>query len=154
MNVPFHMVRPTGEGEADKALVLRGLRVLVGGPEEEPGVPAGGAAGGGSSLAEINDKVNGFLAYAQTIQLDPSRQVLALTVNAAGQEIIAGMCLWVPSAGRTAMLFGPGLSQYPQAAAATQAAIEGATADARSQGVLLVQAMMEPADAAGKTVFS
>jgi ribosomal protein S18 acetylase RimI-like enzyme len=67
---------------------------------------------------------------------------------------MVGMCLWVPAPGKTAMLFGPSLSEFPESAAATQAAIGGALEDARAQGIVLVQAMMEPADGAGKTVFS
>jgi mycothiol synthase len=73
--------------------------------------------------------------------------------DASGEVTIAGMSLWVPSPGRTAMMFAPGMSEYPQAAAATQAALTEAINDARGVGVVLVQAMLEHADAAGKTVF-
>jgi ribosomal protein S18 acetylase RimI-like enzyme len=52
------------------------------------------------------------------------------------------------------MLFAPALSDFPDAAAPSQAAIAAALDDARAAGILLVQAMMEPADAAGKTVFA
>jgi len=148
MDSRYNIIRPTGRNVVDEALVLRGLRVLVGGPERSPGMPVRG------NLEEVTEKVEGFLAYAQTIKLDTRRQVLALHTDAAGREVIAGTCLWVPSPGRTAMLLGPALSDFPEAAAATQAAIEQAIIDARSQGVVLVQAMMEPADAAGKTVFA
>ena len=148
MDTRYRLVRPTGGGEAEAGLVLRGLYVLVGGPERAPGVPLRG------DVREMKEKVEGFLAYAATIKLDSRRQVLAMEVNAAGQEVIAGMCLWVPSPGRTAMLFGPAMSEFPEAAAATEAALVEAQNDARDQGVVLVQAMMEPADAAGKTVFA
>ena len=39
MDTPYKIVRPTSRNEADEALVLRGLRVLVGGPERAPGFP-------------------------------------------------------------------------------------------------------------------
>jgi mycothiol synthase len=62
--------------------------------------------------------------------------------------------LWVPAPGKTAMLFAPSLSEFPEAASATQVAIHAALEDAARAGIVLVQAMMEPADAAGKTVFA
>lgn len=142
----FRLVRP------DSPWAMRGLRVLVGGPERAPGVPLGG---GTARVPEIDLQVEGFLAYARSISLDLHRQVLALRTGEAGADIIAGMCLWVPSPGRTAMLFAPNLSEFPESAAATEAAIRGAMEDARTRGgIVLVQAMMEPADAAGKTVFA
>jgi ribosomal protein S18 acetylase RimI-like enzyme len=146
----YRLVRP------DQALAMRGLRVLVGGPESAAGLSA-------NSDLEVQRKIEGFLAYAHSIALDITRQVLALESppdrHPAGDlvghgERIAGMCLWVPSAGRTAMLFAPSLTEFPQAAAASQAAIGGALEDARASGVALVQAMMEPADGAGKSVFA
>src|SRR4051812_34480411 len=109
----------------DASLAMRGLRVLVGGPETAPGVPQSAAGIGGrissATLAEIQEKVDGFLAYAQTIRLDITRQVLALDpasrTDTGGEGAgaardpagtpIAAMCLWVPSPGKTAMLFAP-----------------------------------------------
>jgi mycothiol synthase len=139
---PYRLVRPDAE------LAHRGLQVLVGGPEIQPGLPAHG------KLADVQKKVEGFLAYAQTVGVDPTRQVVALARTIDGNELIEGMCLWVPSPGHTAMLFGPSLSEFPEAAHANEAAITGALEDARAAGIILVQAMMEPADAAGKTVFA
>jgi len=144
MDGTFQLVRPY----EDARLVDRGLRVLVGGPEQAPGVPIRG------SVDEISERLNGFLSYAETIHLDARRQVVALHPCASGEPLIGGMCLWVPSAGRTAMLFGPALSDFPEAAAATQQALSAALNDAQAAGVVLAQAMMEPADAAGKTVFA
>jgi ribosomal protein S18 acetylase RimI-like enzyme len=132
----------------DPRLVDRGLRVLVGGPEQAPGVPVRGSAD------DISERLNGFLSYAQTIGLDARRQVLAMRSCPSGERLIVGMCLWVPAPGRTAMLFGPALSDFPEAAAATQQAVIEALTDAKAAGVVLVQAMMEPSDAAGKTVFA
>jgi ribosomal protein S18 acetylase RimI-like enzyme len=143
MDLPYQLVRP----ESD-ALALRGLRVLVGGPEAAPGSCAG------MPDHEVTEKVTGFIAYAQSIGLDSRRQVLAMRQMPAGPPLIAAICLWVPSPGRTAMIFTPGMSDYPDAAEAARAAIEAALQDARQAGVLLVQAMLEPADAAGKTVFA
>ncbi len=134
--------------EGDASLVRRALFVLVGGPEVRPGVPGRGR------LSDTEVKVEGFLAYARTVGVDPSRQVVALGKNAAGEEVIEGMCLWVPSPGRTAMLFGPSLSEFPEAAKGTEAAIGAVLEDAKGAGIVLVQVMMEPADAAGKTVFA
>lgn len=144
MDAAYQLIRPTH----DPALVNRSLRVLVGGPEQAPGIPTRGTPD------EITHRLAGFLAYAQTIQLDATKQVLALRPCPSGAQVIAGMCLWVPSPGRTAMLFGPALSDFPQAAQATQLAVAAALEDARRTGVVFVQAMMEPADAAGKTVFA
>lgn len=144
MDAAYQLIRPTH----DPALVNRGLRVLVGGPEQAPGIPTRGTPD------EITDRLAGFLAYAQTIQLDATKQVLTLRSCPNGEQLIAGMCLWVPAPGRTAMLFGPGLSDFPDAAQATQLAVTAALEEARRAGVVLVQAMMEPADAAGKTIFA
>ena len=149
----YHLIRP------DAAMAQRGLRVLVGGPEAGPGVPLHGGK------AEVQERVEGFLAYANSIHLDLEKQVIAVELAggvpgmpADAQHLVlgrmVGMCLWVPAPGKTAMLFGPSLSEFPESAAATQAAIAGALEDARSQGIVLVQAMMEPADGAGKTVFA
>lgn len=149
----YRLVRP------DAALAHRGLRVLVGGPEAGAGVPLHGGAG------EVQDRVNGFLEYARSIHLDILNQVLAFEAasgprgsagggGTAAAGRIVGMCLWVPSPGKTAMLFAPSLSEFPEAAAATEVAIRGALEDARQAGIVLVQAMMEPGDGAGKTVFA
>jgi len=130
-------------------LALRGLRVLVGGPENAPGV-GGGTRGW---TAEMKGRLEGFLTYARSISLNIHRQVLAIEEGKGGGRI-AGMCLWVPAPGRTAMLFGPGLSEFPEAATAMTMAVGGAMEDAKQAGVILVQTMLEPADAAGKTVYA
>ncbi len=144
MDPPYHVVRPA----QDPQLALRGLRVLVGGPESAPGMCAHSADG------EVTDKVSAFLAYAQSINLDARLQTLVMHQPPNGPPLIAATCLWVPAAGHTAMLFAPSLAEYPAIASAARLAIEAAMEDARHQGVVLVQTMMEPADAAGKTVFS
>ena len=141
----YRLVRP------DEALALRALRVLIGGPERAPGEPVGGTPD------DIQTKLDGFLAYSRTIHLQITRQVIAFADGAPGPhgtDLIAGMCLWVPSAGHTAMLFAPGLSDFPEAAAAVEATVAAALEDARAAEVSLVQVMLEPSDAAGKTVFA
>ena len=144
MDAPFQLIRP----HHDPSLVDRGLRVLVGGPEQAPGIPTRG------NPDEIAEKLAGFITYAQSIHLDTRRQVLALSSCPSGEQVISGMCLWVPAPGRTATLFAPALSEFPQAASATQEAVIAALTDASDAGVVLVQAVMEPADAAGKAIFS
>ncbi len=143
-NARYILQRP-----ADRAAATRGLRVLMGGPEAAPFVAAIGKD------AEITARVDGFLAYADATGVDIRRQVLAFELGPGDQPTtIAGMCLWVPAPGRTAMLFGPSQSEHPETASATAAAVVAALDDARASGVLLVQALVEPADAAGKTVFA
>jgi ribosomal protein S18 acetylase RimI-like enzyme len=138
----FLLVRPT------EALATRALRVLMGGPEVEPNVPAFGRA------AEVGEKAEGFLAYARSVGLDITRQTVVLVSVDGAEPIIVTQCLWVPSAGRTAMLFVPSQSEYPTTATATTAAVVAAMEDARGAGVMMIQAMLEPADGAGKTVFA
>jgi ribosomal protein S18 acetylase RimI-like enzyme len=138
----FRVVRP------DLSLAMRGLRVLMGGPEASPNVPAHGRA------ADVEQKVEGFLAYARAVGLDITRQTIVLANPEATAPVISGICLWVPSPGRTAMFFVPSQSEYPATSAATMAAVMAATNDARALGVTLIQAMLEPADGAGKTVFA
>jgi GNAT superfamily N-acetyltransferase len=140
----YTLVRPT-----DRAAATRGLRVLMGGPEAAPFLPARGRE------SDIAARLDGFLTYADAIGLDICRQILAMEIGPAGAPArVAGMCLWVPAPGRTAMLFGPSQSEHPETASATAAAVAAALEDARAHGVLLVQALLEPADAAGKTVFA
>jgi len=144
MDSPFQLIRP----HHDPSLVDRGLRVLVGGPEQAPGIPTSG------NPDEITEKLDGFITYAQSIHLDTRRQVLALRSCPSGEQVIAGMCLWVPAPGRTATLFTPELTAFPQAATATQESIIASLTDARQADVVLVQALMDPTDTTGNMVFS
>jgi mycothiol synthase len=138
----FLVVRP------EATLAMRGLRVLMGGPEVSPNVPAHGRA------ADIQQKVDGFLAYARAVSLDITRQTIVLAPSETSDPVIAGMCLWVPSPGGTAMFFVASQSEFPATSSATMAAVTAAMDDAKAFGITLVQAMLEPADAAGKTVFA
>lgn len=149
MKPSYRLVRPAPEPDAGAAedLALRGLRVLMGGPEV-PGQPRTPPS------PEESERLERFLAYAQSAHLQTRRQVLAFQQDDAGTDFIAGMCLWVPARGRSAMLFAPPLSEFPQSASATQAAITAALIDARREDIRIVQAILEPADAAGKTVFA
>ena len=139
----YVLLRPT-----DRATAIRGLRVLMGGPEAAAFQSAGG------DEAEILNRVEGFLIYADGAGLDITRQVMALELTPDGHPgLVVGMCLWVPAPGRTAMLFGPSASEHPATASATAAAVVAVLEDARAHGTLLVQALVEPADVAGKTVY-
>jgi len=146
MKAVYRLERPAQEPSEGKDLALRGLRVLMGGPEREDGSARGGA--------EEAERIERFLAYAKSAQLETRRQVLAFEKSDDGRERVAGMCLWVPARGKSAMLFAPPLSEYPESADATQAAIVAALADARQAGLGIVQAILEPSDAAGKTIFA
>ena len=105
----------------DAAQAMLGLQVLMGG---------------------AGDLVENFLEYARQQNLDLTRQVLAVA-----DETIVGMCLWVGSPGRTALLFtpraGPGTGVSE---GAVTAAVQAALEEARAAGILLVQAMVEPGD--------
>jgi ribosomal protein S18 acetylase RimI-like enzyme len=138
MEAHYKLIRP------DAALALRGIRVLIGGPEPTPGAPA--------PSADIAARIEGFLEYARFAHVDITRQILA--INESPNPKILAMCLWVPSPGRTAMLFIPSQSEFPQAGTPCGAAVAMAIEDARAAGIVLVQAMLEPADAAGKSVFA
>ncbi len=146
MEAVYRVERPERLKPEGEDLALRGLRVLMGGPEREDGTARGGA--------DEEERIERFLAYAQSAGLETRRQVLAFEKNAEGREYVAGMCLWVPAKGKSAMLFAPPLSEYPESAGATQAAIATALKDAQAAGIGIVQAILEPSDAAGKTVFA
>jgi ribosomal protein S18 acetylase RimI-like enzyme len=132
--VPFTLFRPRDAAEA-----RRGVECLVGGPETAPRDPA-----------QVAAAADNFLAYAASAKVDPTRQVCA--ADPAGRLI--GMCLWVPSPGRTALLFGPNLKDHSGAADATSACTRTVLDDAAAQGVALAQAMIEPTDAAGLAAFT
>ena len=122
----------------DAAQVRRGIACLLGGPE-----------GAEAPAEQLAGNVDHFLDYAKQSQVDAGRQVQALD----GQGRMAGMCLWVPSPGKTALLFAPNLREHPAAAGATAVCVKGALEDATATGVVLVQAMLEPADTAGREAF-
>jgi mycothiol synthase len=146
MEAVYRLVRPARQEKEGEDLALRGLKVLMGGPERADGTARGGA--------EERERIERFLKYARSTGLETRGQVLAFEKTAEGRERVGGMCLWVPARGRSAMLFAPPLSEFPEAAGATQAAIAGALEDARAAGIGIAQAILEPADAAGKTVFA
>ncbi len=141
---PLRLVRPRGE-EA-----RRGIFCLLGGPERRGG--AGGA--GVNELPSGRDEalaaqVREFEAYAASMGISPDQQVMAYD----GPRI-AATCLWVPSPGRTAMLFATNLMEFPEAAGAAEQCIRAALADAGAHEVVLVQTMLEPADELGAATFT
>src|ERR1035437_2724994 len=97
----YKLVRP------DMELALRGVRVLVGGPQAD-------APGALSENPDVEARVKGFLEYARYAHIDITRQVLAIERQDQSAVVIAGMCLWVPAPGRTGMIFGPNQSEFPQ----------------------------------------
>jgi ribosomal protein S18 acetylase RimI-like enzyme len=107
----------------------------------------GGAETGQGRSPEIAANVENFLIYARDAKLDLLRQVQG--VDAQGRMI--AMCMWVPSAGKTALLFSPAVKGDGEA---TSGCAREALIDAKSAGVLLVQVMLEPGDALGQKAFS
>src|ERR1035437_8058083 len=71
MATPFTLLRPT-----DRDLALRGIRVLVGGPES--------ATRARTHSAEVEARIDGFLAYARSVGLNIHRQVLAFPTGTEG----------------------------------------------------------------------
>lgn len=140
----YFLVRP------DEALARRGLNVLIAGPE--PHTPA--------QLAQARDQIEQFLAFAQQSQVELNRQVVAFKLTDGQQQVdpacnpIAGLAFWVSSPGRTAMLFGPNLQQHPAALAPSAAAMATVINDAAAAGIVLLQAMVEPGDTAGREMFA
>jgi ribosomal protein S18 acetylase RimI-like enzyme len=134
--------------EMDKSVVLRrpgdpaevraGIACLVGGP-----------AGPLRNDEQVAGNVDHFLEYAKQSRVDPARQVQA--VDGRGQ--IIGMCLWVPSPGRTALIFAPNMREHPHTAKPTAASVKQALEEAAAAGVVLVQAMIEPGDTLGRETF-
>jgi ribosomal protein S18 acetylase RimI-like enzyme len=124
--------------------IERGLVCLVGGPVPADPERARQLAAG------VHVPVERFLAYAREIGLGPERQVQAGDAT----HTVAGMCLWVPSPGRTAMLFTPPMHDFPDAAAASTACVKAALADAAATGITLVQALLDPEDTAGRAMFA
>lgn len=153
MATQIRLVRPrTAE------LVLRGVRCLVGGPEQ-PG--HGGGLGGGPRDDAVEQQISAFLEYGSSIALDPQCQVIAVeepsgtdpTAPVSGGRAV-GVCLWVPSPGCSAMLFTPSIQEFPPISDAVEACVTAALQDAAAAGVILVQAMLDPFDGPGAAMFA
>ena len=140
----FRLVRPTGH-EA-----RRGLYCLIGGPEHLRGPDAAWSERTHSVRDEmLVAQVQQFEAFAAGLGIKADHQVMAFDGKS-----VAATCLWVPSPGRSAMLFAPNLNQFPKAAAAVEACVRAALADAASADVALVQVMLEPEDELGAGTFA
>lgn len=126
----FQLLRPT-----DLTTARRGIACLVGGPE---------TLGNPQRPDSVTAHVAHFEEYAHDNRVDLTRQVIAFENGR-----VTAMTLWVPAAGRTAMLFIPNLSNYPAAAEPAIACLQQAMSDAQAHGIHLVQVMLEPADTPG-----
>jgi ribosomal protein S18 acetylase RimI-like enzyme len=99
--------------------------------------------------ALVNDvpaAVEAFTGYAAEREIDLSRQVIAAT----GDGTILAVALWVMSPGRTAMLFVNSLTSL----VAARQCVERAGAQAFAAGAELVQALVDPNDAAGQAMYA
>lgn len=143
---PFVMLRPKTPEQ-----IRRGLACLVGGPV--PGDPSEAAC----HAARVREAIARFVNYAREIGLRTDRQVQAVQTPASDHAAVLGVCLWVPSAGRTAMLFAPPMTEYPVAAGASvvciQEALKDVAADTEFGGINLVQAVLDPQDEIGHAMF-
>lgn len=116
-------------------LIRRGLTCLFGGPETSQYARRDVA---------IQQHLADFEAYAGSAGIDSSRQVVAME-----GELIAGMCLWVASPGRTGMLFLPSARQFPDCHQPLALCLKQAVAEAAKADLVMVQMLLEPADAPG-----
>lgn len=104
--------------------------------------PAAIGAGVRHLVGNSDSAFDAFVAYAQTAKIDLSRQVIAVTADGT----VLAVCLWVASPGKTAILFVSPMSGVPQFVPALTAAVEGALADAKAAGIVLMQALFETTD--------
>lgn len=129
MSIDYQLLRPEHD------LIRRGLACLFGGPETSLHARRDSA---------VHQRLIDFENYAISAGIDASRQVVAMQ-----GDLIAGMCLWVPSPGRTGMLFAPGARQFPDALEALALCIKQAVEDSAKAGLVMVQMLLEPADTPG-----
>lgn len=125
----YQLIKPSDE------LIRRGLACLFGGPETSRYAHRDAA---------VKQHLLDFEAYAVGAGIDSSRQIVAMKDNQ-----IAGMCLWVPSPGRTGMLFSPNARQFPDVLEPVALCVKQAVKDAACYGLTMVQMLLEPADAPG-----
>lgn len=121
----YEIIRPT-----DRAMSRRGLDCIL---SEAENVYR-------SVSADLAERRQAFDASCALYGLDTSRQVLAMS-----HERIIGACLWVPTAGRTALFYVPQTvtPEIPVPAAQVQCIIQ-ATKDAAAAGMALGQVILPP----------
>lgn len=98
-------------------------------------------ASAGMSPADIELHVTGFMQFARSMNLDLSRQWVAMR----GGRIISA-CTCIESPGRTAMLFLPDSRAGCRELPVIQRLIEMAIEDACSRGIRLAQCLLDPDD--------
>ncbi len=119
----FELVHPT-----DRHLISRGIDCIL----SEAESPYRHLS------ADLVERRQAFDEYCLRHGLDPARQVLALH-----QQRIIGVCLWVPTAGRTALFYTPQtaprdvMTQAAQVQCIKQAARDAAAADMALGQVIL-----------------
>lgn len=156
----YHLVRPETPVQIES-----GLACLMGGPETTQTDAARARAN------HLREAIPNFMAYAREIGLDPARQVQAyafpdqvastgmtrgsnpLVLENRPTGPLVSLCLWVPAPGKTAMLFTPNATEFPEIAQATKQCVEAALEEARAAGVSLVQVVLDPQDQAGRDLF-
>ncbi len=129
MTAGYRLIHPHDD------LIRRGLTCLFGGPEVSVYARRDAA---------IEQHLADFENYARTAMIDASHQVLAMQ-----NELIAGSCLWVPSPGRTGMLFSPNIRNFPDVVEPVGLCLRQCVHEAALADLTMVQMLLEPADAAG-----
>jgi ribosomal protein S18 acetylase RimI-like enzyme len=119
------LIRP-----ADRRLISRGIDCIL----SEAESPCR------RTTHELIERRRSFDDYCLMHRLDTTRQVLAMR----GERIIAA-CLWVPTAGRTALFYTPQTAPRDVLAQASQVqCIMAAGMDARAAGMALAQVILTP----------
>lgn len=106
-------------------------------------------ADGRRTAASLEAHVTGFLAYAQEMGLDLSRQWLATRDGR-----MMGGCLWIESPGRTALLLLPNSATMPGGTTVTAALVHRALSEAAGSAITMAQCLIDPADARSRAVLS
>ena len=125
MGQDFELVDPT-----DRRLISRGIDCILSQAE--------GHSGGVSY--DLADRRSAFDDYCLRHKVDTSRQILALQ-----DQRIIGACLWVPTAGRTALFYAPQTAPRDTIACAAQVqCIRRAAAAAQAADMALGQVILTP----------
>ncbi|MGC8539068.1 MAG: GNAT family N-acetyltransferase [Phycisphaerae bacterium] len=125
MGQDFELVQPT-----DRGLISRGIDCLLSQAE-------GRWAGMSFDLA---DRRSAFDDYCLRHKVDTSRQILAIQ-----DQRIIGACLWVPTAGRTALFYAPQTAPLDTLSCAAQVqCIRRAAAAAQAADMALGQVILTP----------
>ena len=125
MRQDFELVDPT-----DRRLISRGIDCILSQTEGRLVTVS----------SDIADRRNAFDAYCLRHKVDTSRQILAMR-----DQRIIGACLWVPTAGRTALFYAPQTAPRDTITYAAQVqCIRRAAAEAHAAGMALGQVILTP----------